>query len=57
MGFALEVYDGVSGKLLALPGIGKQAMHVVSTRGGQLIFDAPDFLKHQIASAFGRRFF
>ena len=57
MGFALEVYDGVSGKLLAFPGIGKEAMHVVSTRGGQLIFDAPDFLKHQIASAFSRRFF
>ena len=55
--FALEIYDGVSGKFLAFPGIGKEAMHVMATRGRQLSFDAPDFLKHQIASAFDHRFF
>ena len=55
--FALEIYDRVAANFLAFPGLGKEAMYVVSTRGGQLIFDAPDFLKHQIASAFGRRFF
>src|SRR5205809_4748566 len=46
--FALEIYDGVSGKLLAFPGFGKEAMHIMSPSGGQFVFDAPDFLKQHI---------
>jgi hypothetical protein len=30
----LQVYDGMFGKLLALPGIIEETMHVMSTRGG-----------------------
>ena len=54
---ALEVNNGVAGTLLAFPGVGKETMHIMSTRGGQRVFDAPDFPEHQIASTFGCRFF
>ena len=41
--FALEIYDGVFGKLLAFPGIGKEAIHIVAVSGRKLVFGAPDF--------------
>jgi hypothetical protein len=45
----------MAGKFLAFVGIGKKATHIIVTRGGQFIFDAPDFLKYQVT--LGRRFF
>jgi hypothetical protein len=35
--------------LLPFAGFREKTMHVMPARGGQLIFDAPDFLEHNIA--------
>src|SRR5206468_829106 len=48
-------HDRMAGVFLSFAGLGKQAMYVVSTRCGQFILDAPDFLKHQVAAALNRR--
>jgi hypothetical protein len=50
--FALEIYDGMAGKFLTLAGIGKEAIHIVAERGRERVFDAPDFLQHQVAFRF-----
>ena len=39
--------------LLPLAGFGEEAMNIVTRGCGQLVFDAPDFLEHQIAPAMG----
>lgn len=55
--FGLQIYGRVAGTLLALARFGEKAMHVVSAGGGQLVLDAPDFLKRHVASAFECSFF
>src|SRR5213083_1570083 len=47
--FALEIYDGMTRKLLALPGIGKEAIHIVAVLGGKSVLRAPHFAEHQVA--------
>jgi hypothetical protein len=46
----LKVCDRMAGMFLPFAGLGKEAMHVVSTRRGQFILDAPDFLQHDIGA-------
>jgi hypothetical protein len=50
----LEIYDRMAGMFLALTGFGKEAVHVMSVRGGERVFDAPDFLKHHVTGRFFR---
>ena len=52
----LKVDDRVAGMFLAWAGVREKAMPIVPPRGGQFVFEAPDFLEHQIAAAFGFRF-
>ena len=40
----LKAHRQMAGKFLAFPGLGKETMYVVSTRGGQLVLGAPDLL-------------
>ena len=41
--FGLEIHDRMAGKFLPFAGVGKEAVHVVSVRGRERVFDAPDF--------------
>ena len=50
--FALKIHNRMAGKFLPFARIGEKAINVVSTRGGQFVFDAPDFAQDKIA--FGR---
>ena len=50
--FGLQVHDWMAGMFLAFARLGEQAVNSVSARGGQFVFDAPDFLVHQVASGF-----
>src|SRR5438093_329655 len=45
---SLKVHDRMTGMFLALAGFGKEAVHVMSVRGGERVFDAPDFLEHHV---------
>ena len=40
----LKAHRQMAGKFLAFPGLGKEAVYVVPTRGGQLVLGAPDLL-------------
>lgn len=51
---ALQVHNPVARMFLALVRIGKKPVNVVPASGGQLIFDAPDFLKHHVAGGLCR---
>src|SRR5438093_13477772 len=50
--FGLKVHNGVAGKFLALAGFGKEAIHIMSVRGRERVFDAPNLLKHQVTGRF-----
>src|SRR6266436_1623217 len=47
--FGLQIHDRMAGEFLPFADVSK-AMNVVSARSGQLVFDPPNFLEHQIAS-------
>jgi len=51
-----EVCHRMTGTLLPLAGFSEKTMNVVPPRYGQLFFDAPDFLEHQIAPTLGDGF-
>src|SRR5580700_1372926 len=40
----------MTGMFLPLARLGKQFFHAMPARGGQRIFDAPDFLQHLVAA-------
>jgi hypothetical protein len=40
----------MAGEFLPLAGVGEKAIHVVSVRGRELVFDAPNFLQHQVGA-------
>ena len=44
----------MAGMLLALAGLGKKAIHIVSVRGRERVFDVPYFLQHHVTGGLFR---
>ena len=40
----------MAGKFLVFAGVGEKTIHVVAVGGGERVFDAPDFLEHQVGA-------
>ena len=45
----LKIHDRMAGMFLAFAGVGKKAINTVTTCGGQLVFNAPDFPQNETA--------